>query len=92
MRHVQARVANFTGFFTEDGAQEALFWGQFGLALRADLADQHIARGHIGTHADDAAIVEVRHDVFTQVGNVTGNFFWPELGVARVDFVFLHVN
>ena len=54
-RHAQRAVAHVAGLLAEDGAQQLLFRGELGLALRRDLADQHVARLHLGADADDAA-------------------------------------
>jgi len=92
VRHVERGVAHFAGLFTEDGAQQTLFGGEFGFALRAHLADEHVAWCHFCANADDAAIVEVGDDVFRQVRDVAGDFLRTELGVTRIDVVLLHVD
>ena len=53
--HAQGAVAHVAGLLAEDGAQQLLFRGELGLALRGDLAHQHVARLHLGADADDAA-------------------------------------
>ena len=42
--HLEAGVADLAGLLTEDGPQEALLRRELGLALRRDLADEHVAR------------------------------------------------
>ena len=59
MGDAQGGVAHLAGLLTEDGAQEALFGGQLGLALRGDLTDEDVAGGDLGADADDAALVQV---------------------------------
>ena len=63
VRHLQRGVADLAGLLAEDRPQQALLRGQLGLALRRDLADQHVAGADFGADADDAAVVEVAEDV-----------------------------
>ena len=90
--HLEAGVADFAGLLTEDGAQQALFGGQLGLALRRDLADEDVARADFGADADDAAVVEVGEDVVAQVRDVPADLFRSELRVTGVDLVLLDVD
>ena len=92
VRHLQAGVADLAGLLTEDRAQQALFRRQLGLALRRDLADEHVAGADLGADADDAAVVEVAQDVVAEVRDVPGDLFRPELGVAGVDLVLVDVD
>ena len=57
--HLQRGVAHLAGLLAEDGAQQALLGGELGLALRGDLAHEHVAREHLGAHADDAVGVQI---------------------------------
>ena len=43
-----------------------------------------------GNH--DAFFVEVRQIAFTNIGDVTGDFFWPQLGFASFDLMLLDVR
>ena len=85
-------VADLAGLLAEDGAQQALFGGELGLALGRDLADQHVAGLDLGADADDPALVEVGEDVLAQVRDVPGDLFGAELGVAGIDLVLLDVD
>ena len=58
-RAVERSVANVSGLFTEDGAQQFFFRRQRGFALGRNLADQDVARLHDRADADYAAFVEV---------------------------------
>ena len=60
MGHLKRRVAHLAGLLAEDGAQKALFSGELGLALRGDLAHEHVAREHLGADADDAVSIADR--------------------------------
>ena len=92
VRHLQDGVADLAGLLAEDGPQQALLGRQLGLALRGDLADQHVAGADLGTDADDAAVVEVAEDVVAEVRDVTGDLLRTELGVAGIDLVLVDVD
>ena len=91
-RAVERSVANIAGLFAEDGAQQFFFRRQRGFALGSDLADQDVAGTHGGADANHAAFVEVAEEHLADVGNVARDFLGAELGVARLDFVFLDVD
>ena len=90
--HLQGGVADLAGLLTEDGPQQALLGRQLGLALRRDLADQHVAGPDLGADADDPAVVEVGEDVVGEVRDVPGDLLRPELGVTGVDLVLVDVD
>src|SRR5690606_37309771 len=76
----------------EDSPQELLFGGQFSLALGRDLADQNIARRYFRADADDAVFVQILQRIFTDVGDVAGDLFRPQLGFARFDLMLLNMD
>src|SRR3954447_26160278 len=92
VRHLQRGVADLARLLTEDRAEQALLGGQLRLALGRDLADQHVAVGHLGTDADDAALVEVGEDLLGDVRDVPGDLLGAQLRVAGVDLVLLDVD
>src|ERR1700730_3530324 len=92
VRNPQARVANLAGLFTEDRAQEALLGRQLGLTLGRDLADQDVPLLDLGADVDDAALVEVAQRVVGDVGDVAGDLFRAELGLAGLGLVLLDVD
>ena len=53
-RDAERAVAHVAGLLAEDRAQELLFGRELGLALRRDLADEDVARLHLGADAHDA--------------------------------------
>ena len=59
VRYTQGGITHFSRFFTEDGAQQAFFSGQFRFALGRYLTHQDIAGTHLGAHADNTAVVQV---------------------------------
>ena len=87
VRHLEGSVANVMGLSTEDGTQQALFGGKGAFALGRDLANQDVARAHLGADADNAVLVEVRKHVLGEVRNLAGDLLGTEFGVASVDLV-----
>src|SRR5581483_8778565 len=92
VRNFQRGVAHFARLLAEDRAQQALFRGQLGLALRRDLADEDVFRTHLGADADDPVLVEVLQRVLADVRDVARDLFRSELRVARFALVLLDVN
>ena len=92
VRHLQRGVAHLAGLLAEDRAQQPLLRGQLGLALRRDLADEHVAGHDVGADAHDAALVEVGEDLLGDVRDVPGDLLGAQLGVAGVDLVLLDVD
>ena len=90
--HLQGGVADLAGLFSEDGAQQALLGGQIGLALGRDLADQDVAGADLGADGDDAPLVKVFERVVAHAGDVPGDLLGPELGIAGVAFILLHMD
>jgi hypothetical protein len=75
-------VLHLTRLLTEDRPQEAFLGGQLGLALGRDLADQDVARTHLGTDVDDPLFIEVLERLLADIRDVAGDLLGPELGVA----------
>ena len=92
VRQAQRAVLHLACLLAEDRPQEALLGGQLGLALGRDLADQDVARAHLGADVDDALLVEVLERLLADVGDVAGDLLGPELGVARLHLVLLDVD
>ncbi len=91
-RHGQRRIFHIAGLFAEDRAEQLFFRRQLGLALRRDLADQNVARLHLRTDADDAALVEIPKRFFAHIRNVAGDVLFAQLGIAGFDFELLDVD
>ena len=64
----QRRVLHVRSLLAEDRAQQLFFRRQRGLALRRDLADQHVARVHFSADVDDARLVETAELHFARFG------------------------
>ena len=92
MRNLEAGVSNFTGFLTENRAQEPLFWGEFGFALWGDLSDEDVTGANFGTDTDNSTVIEVGKDVVGEIRDVTRNLFWTELGIPGIDLVDVNVD
>src|SRR5258708_238959 len=91
-RAVERSVANVSGFFAEDGAQQLFFRRERRLTLGRDFADENVAGLHHRADANDAAFVQVAEERLADVGNVASDFLGAELRVARFDFILLDVN
>src|SRR5205807_5069407 len=92
VRNLEGGVTNLARLLAEDGAQQALFRRELGLALRRDLAHEHVARTDFGADADDAALVEILEDLLREVRDVARDLFGTELRVAGVDLVAVDVD
>ena len=57
-----------------------------------DLADQDVARLHVGADPHDAALVEVHQRLFGDVRDLARDLFLPALGVADVQLELLDVD
>ncbi len=84
VRHAQRHVARLLRLFAEDGDDQALFRRQFALAFRRDLADQNVFRTHLRADPDDALLVQVFEHILADIGDVAGDLFRPQLGIARL--------
>ena len=91
-RHLQAGVFHIAGFFAKNGTQQLFFRRQLGFTLGRDLADQHVARLDFRTDGNNAGGIQAPQLALCQVGDITGNFFRAELGIARHHRQFLDVN
>ena len=85
-------IANVAGLLAEDGAKQLLFRGQLRLALRSHLADENVVVLDLGADADDAALVKIAQRMLADVGDITGDLFRSQLGVARLDLELLDVH
>ena len=91
-RQAQRGVADVRSLLTEDGAKQLFFRRHRAFALRRDLAAQDVARLDLGADVDDARLVEVAQRFLADVGDVAGDVFRPELGVAGHHLEFLDVD
>jgi hypothetical protein len=91
-RHLERAVLHVLGLLAEDRGEQLLFRRELGLALRGDLADQDVARLHVGADPDDAPLVEVHHALVGDVGDLAGDLLLAPLGVADVQLELLDVD
>src|SRR4051812_18971066 len=91
-RHLERAVAHVAGLFAEDRAEQLLLGRELALTLRSDLADEDVARLHLGADAHDARVVEVLQGLLADVGDVFGDFFLAELRVTGNALELLDVN
>ena len=90
--HFQRIVLHVFAGSAEDRMQQFFFRRQFALALGSNLADEDIAGPDAGADADDAALVKIGQGSLADIGDVAGELFAAELGLADFDVVFLDVN
>src|SRR5699024_9564834 len=90
--HLQRGVAHFARLFTENGPEQAFFGSQLGLALGGHLADKDVTVADFGADPDNPALIKVGEHFVADVGDIAGDLFGAELGVARIDFVFFDVD
>src|SRR5207244_236068 len=88
----QRCVPDITRLFTKDRSQKLFFRCELCFSLRSDLSNKHIPRLNVSTDANDAGLIEILQEGFTDVGDVTGYFFRTQLGIACFDFKFFDVN
>ena len=91
-RHTQRCVLHVRRLLAEDRAQQLFFRRQLRLALRRDLADQHVTGVHFGTDVNDAGIVEPAQLILRKIGDVAGDLFRSQLRVARDDVQLFDMN
>ena len=92
MRNTERGIADFSCLLAEDGAQQSLFCGQLGLALRRDLADEDVTRTDFGTDLDDTVGVQILQRVVADVRDLASDNFLTELGVAGFMRILLNVD
>ena len=90
--NLQGCVTNFTGLFTEDRAQQALFRSQLGLALGCDFTDQDISRADLSADTDDTFLIKILEGFLTDARNIAGNLFRSELGITGFTLVLFDVD
>ncbi|MNC02411.1 hypothetical protein D3C75_497860 [compost metagenome] len=90
--YAQRRVFNVRRFLTEDRTQQFLFWRQLGFTFRRYLTNQNVTTGHFCTDVNDTGFIQLGERSFTHVRDVSGDLFWPQLGVTGHTCQFLNVN
>ena len=91
-RHTQGSVFNVAGFFTEDCAQQLLFWSQLRLTFRCHFTNQNVAWADFSTHVNDTGLIQFIQRSFAHVRDVCSDFFWTKLGVTSHTGQFLNVD
>ncbi len=80
-RDTQRGIFHIGGFLTKYGAQQLFLRCQLGFALGRHLPNQNIARLDLGADERNAGWVEFGQGRLTDIGNIGGDFFRPELGI-----------
>src|SRR3989344_1601372 len=92
MLEVERGIADIPGFLAEDGPEQFLLGRKLSLALGGNLTHQDIAGTDLGADADHPLDVQIFQLLFRNVGNVGGDRFGPELGVADVNGIIFYVD
>ncbi len=90
--HIERRIANVFGLFTENSAQQLLFRRQFRFTLGRHLADKDIACVNLGADFHNAVIVKIAQRFIAHIRNVARDFLWTKFGVPRFHFMHVDVN
>src|SRR5690606_13677745 len=85
-------ITNFSRFFTKDGMQQALFRGKFSYAFWCNLTNENISSANFCTYADNAPLIQITQRLFTDVRNVTRNFFRSQFCITSFRFIFFNMN
>src|SRR3546814_1435180 len=91
-RQPERRSAHVRRLFAEDRAEQLLFGRHRAFALGRDLAGQDVARLDLGADIDDPRLVEVAQRFLADIGDVAGDVFRPELGVAGHHLEFVRMD
>jgi len=90
--HTQRGVLDITGFFTKDGAQQALFRGQLFFAFGGDFTDQDVIGTNFSANTNNASFVEVTDGIIANIGDLTGNLFGTKLGITGFHFILFNMD
>ena len=91
-RNDQRGVLNVRCLLAENGAKQFLFRSKLSFRLRSDLTDKDVAWFNLGTYTYDTVVVEILECFFTNIRNITSDFFRTELGVTRSHFELVDMN
>ena len=92
VRHLQGRIPYFSCLLTENGTQKPFFSRQFGFSLGSYLTHKDIACTDLCTDADNSSVVQILQGFITNAGNVSCDFFRPQLCVSGFRFVFFNMD
>src|SRR5258705_12236689 len=91
-RHLQRRVLHVLRLLAEDRGEQLFLGRELRLAFRRDLADQDVARLHMGADPHDAPLVEVHQRLLADVRDLSRDLLTAALGVADVQLELLNVD
>ena len=92
MRHPQRSIFNFAGFFTEDSPQQFFFCGKFGFTFGLILPTRISSGIYFGSDADDTVFIQFTQAFFTDIRDITGNFFRSQFGIPGFYFMFFDMD
>src|SRR6185437_11098397 len=85
-------VTHVAGLFTEDRAEQLLFRRELRFTFRRHLADEDVVVADLRADADDATLVQIAERVLRDVGDVAGDLFRAQFGVAGLDLELLDMD
>ena len=91
-RNDQRGVLNVSCLLAENGTKQFLFRSKLSFRLRSNLADKDVAWFNLSSYTDDTVVVEILKSFFTNVRNITSDFFRAELGVTRSHLELVDMN
>ena len=92
MRNSQGSVSHLSGFFTKDCTEQSFLSAEVVLALRCNLTYQNVCGFNLCTNSDNTFFVQILQRIVTHVRDVSGDFFWSQLGISRFCFIFYDVK
>ena len=90
--HTQRTVPFLTGLFVKYGTYKTFFRRQLGFTLRCNFSYKDITGAYFRTDPDDTALIQVFARRFRNVGDVPGDLFRSQLGVAGITVIFFNMN
>ena len=91
VREHERGIFHIGGFFSKNGAKQALLGRKFGLSLGRNFPDQNVAGLHFGADPDNAFLVQILKFFFRGVRNVGGGYLGTKLRIPHVTIIILDV-
>ena len=91
-RSLQRSILHITSLVTENGTEQFFLRRRIGLALGRNLTYKDVARFDARTDTDNTIVVQILGCLFTDIGDIRGQFFHTTLGFANLQRKLLHMN
>ena len=90
--NAQRRITNIRSLFAEDSSQQLLFRSNWRFAFRCNFTDQNIASFNLSTDINNTGLIQITQSIFTNVRNITCDFFLTQLCIASHNFKFFNMK